>query len=130
MLSKPDASMVASFDPDDNGDVPFGSTLDGRRIDIIDLEFTPEATLTITEAQIVAMTGEDNTVRVLGNTGETVRITGASRTRLRVEDGQNYNIYELGDATVLIDEDITNVIILANESPGHLTMARIFFEVL
>jgi hypothetical protein len=104
-------TFVALSDPDDNGDVPFGSNLDGRRIDIIDLEFTPEAMLTITEAQIVAMTGEDNTVRVLGNTGETVRISGASRTGSRLEDGQNYNIYELGEATVLIDEDITNVTI-------------------
>jgi hypothetical protein len=78
---------------------------------VIDLGFTEEATLTITEAQIVAMTGEDNTVRVLGNSDETVRITGATRTGSRFEDGQNYDVYELGDATVLIDDDINNVTI-------------------
>ena len=87
------------------------SNIGGREIDVIDLEFTEEATLTITEAQIVAMTGEDNTVRVLGNSDETVRITGATRTGSRFEDGQNYDVYELGDATVLIDDDINNVTI-------------------
>ena len=91
------------------GNVSVTGNLGGREIDTIDLEFTEEATLTITEAQIVAMTGEDNTVKVLGNTDDGVRISGATRTGSRFEDGQNYDVYDLGDATVLIDDDINNV---------------------
>jgi hypothetical protein len=91
------------------GNVSVTGNLGGREIDTIDLEFTEEATLTITEAQIVAMTGEDNTVKVLGNNDDGVRISGATRTGSRFEDGQNYDVYDLGDATVLIDDDINNV---------------------
>ncbi len=103
-------TYVVLGDPDvSRSNVSLASNIGGREIDVIDLEFTEEATLTITEAQIVALTGEDNTVRVLGNSDETVRITGATRTGSRFEDGTNFNVYELGDATVLIDDDINNV---------------------
>ncbi len=105
-------TYVVLGDPDvSRSNVSLASNIGGREIDVIDLEFTEEATLTITEAQIVAMTGEDNTVRVLGNRDESVRITGATRTGSRTEDGQSYDVYELGDATVLIDDDINNVTI-------------------
>lgn len=105
-------TYVVLGDPDvSRSNVSLASNIGGREIDTIDLEFTEEATLTITEAQIVAMTGEDNTVRVLGNSDETVRITGATRTGARFEDGKNFDVYELGDATVLIDDDINNVTI-------------------
>jgi hypothetical protein len=105
-------TYVVLGDPNvSRSNVSLFSNIGEFEIDVIDLEFTEEATLTITEAQIVAMTGEDNTVRVLGNSDETVRITGATRTGSRFEDGQNYDVYELGDATVLIDDDINNVTI-------------------
>ena len=103
-------TYVVLGDPDvSRSNVSLTSNIGGREIDTIDLEFTEEATLTITEAQIVAMTGEDNTVRVLGNSDDSVRITGATRTGTRFEDGQNYDVYDLGDATVLIDDDINSV---------------------
>lgn len=105
-------TYVVVDDPNTSqSNVTLAGNLGGREIDAIDLEFTEEATLTITEAQIVAMTGEDNTVRVLGNTDDSVRITGATRTGTRFEDGQSYDVYDLGDATVLIDDDINNVTI-------------------
>jgi hypothetical protein len=105
-------TYVVLGDPDvSRTNVSLAGNIGGRHIDVIDLEFTEEATLTITEAQIVALTGEDNTVRVLGNSDETVRITGATRTGSRFEDGTNFDVYKLGDATVLIDDDINNVTI-------------------
>ena len=105
-------TYVVVDDPNTSqSNVTLAGNLGGREIDAIDLEFTEEATLTITEAQIVAMTGEDNTVKVLGNTDDGVRISGATRTGSRFEDGQNYDVYDLGDATVLIDDDINNVTI-------------------
>ncbi|MCR9158007.1 MAG: Ig-like domain-containing protein [Rhodobacteraceae bacterium] len=103
-------TYVVVDDPNTSqSNVTLAGNLGGRQIDAIDLEFTEEATLTITEAQIVAMTGEENTVRVLGNSDDAVRITGATRTGSRFEDGQNYDVYDLGDATVLVDDDINNV---------------------
>ena len=103
-------TYVVLGDPDvSRSNVSLAGNIGGREIDVIDLEFTEEATLTITEAQIVAITGEDNTVRVLGNSDDSVRITGATRTGTRFEDGQSYDVYDLGDATVLIDDDINNV---------------------
>ena len=103
-------TYVVLDDPNTSqSNVNLAGNIGGREIDTIDLEFTEEATLTITEAQIVAITGEDNTVKVLGNWDETVRIAGATRTGSRSEDGTNFNVYELGDATVLIDDDINTV---------------------
>ncbi|MCK0150785.1 Ig-like domain-containing protein [Marivita sp. S6314] len=89
--------------------VTLAGNIGGHEIKAIDLNFTEEATLTITEAQIVALAGETNEVRISGNSDDAVRITGATRTGSRVEDGDNYNVYDLGDATVLIDDEITNV---------------------
>lgn len=76
---------------------------------MIDLEFMEDATLTLTEAQIVAITGEENTVKVLGNSDDSVRITGATRTGSVTEDGTGYSAYELGQATILIEDEITSV---------------------
>lgn len=103
-------TYVVLDDPNTSqSNVILAGNIGGRKVDMIDLEFTEEATLTITEAQIVAITGEDNTVKVLGNSDETVRITGATRTGTRFEDGTNFDVYQMGDATVLIDDDISNV---------------------
>ncbi len=103
-------TYVVLDDPNTSqSNVILAGNIGGRKVDMIDLEFTEEATLTITEAQIVAITGEDNTVKVLGNSDETVRITGATRTGTRFEDGTNFDVYQMGDATVLIDDDINNV---------------------
>jgi hypothetical protein len=90
-------------------DITVAGNIGGREVDTIDLEFTDKANLTITEAQIVALTGEDNTVKVLGNNDDSVRISGATRTGTVNQDGQSYNAYELGDATILIDDEVTNV---------------------
>ncbi|MFP7674034.1 beta strand repeat-containing protein [Marivita sp. S0852] len=91
--------------------VTLAGNIGGHEIKAIDLNFTEEATLTITEAQIVALAGETNEVRITGNSDDAVRITGATRTGSRVEEGEGYNVYDLGDATVLIDDEITNVTI-------------------
>jgi len=103
-------TYVVVDDPNTSqSNVTLAGNIGGKKIDTIDLEFTEEAGLTITEAQIVAVTGEDNTVKVIGNNDDSVRITGATRTGTVNEDGQSYNAYELGDATVLIEDEITSV---------------------
>ncbi|WP_299793372.1 Ig-like domain-containing protein [uncultured Marivita sp.] len=91
--------------------VTLAGSIGNREIDTIDLDFIDGATLTITDAQIVAMTGEENTVKVLGNNDDALRIVGATRQGTRNEDGETYNVYDLGDSTVLVDDEITNVTI-------------------
>ena len=103
-------TYVVIDDPNTSqSNVTLAGNVGGRTIDTIDLEFTEEAGLTITEAQIVAITGEDNTVKVIGNNDDSVRITGATRTGSVTENGTGYNAYELGDATILIEDEINSV---------------------
>jgi hypothetical protein len=104
-------TYVVINDSKSQQDVSLAGNIGNREIDTIDLEFTDKADLVITEAQIVALTGEENTMKVLGNQDETVQINGATQGGTHSEDGQNYNVYDLGDATVLIDDDIDNVTI-------------------
>ncbi|KEO54500.1 Ig-like domain-containing protein [Thioclava pacifica] len=78
----------------------------------IDLSFAPEAELTITEAQIKALTGPDNTIAIEGNDNDHVTALGALDTGLTTTvDGHDMSIYTLGDTTLLIDDEITNVTI-------------------
>ena len=103
-------TYVVIDDPNSSqANVTLAGNVGGREIDAIDLEFTEEATLTITEAQIVAVTGQDNEVTIHGNSDDGVRITGASYSGRVTENGEGFNVYDLGDATVKIDDDITNV---------------------
>ena len=40
-----------------------------------------------------------------------VAITGATANGTVTQDGNTFNVFELGGSTVLIDDDITNVVI-------------------
>jgi large repetitive protein len=101
---------VVVDDPDTNqSNVTVANNLSQYEIKAIDLEFTDQATLTITEAQIVALANQTNDVKVFGNSDDAVQITGATRTGRVTEDGTSFNVYEMGDANILIDEDITQV---------------------
>lgn len=74
----------------------------------IDLAFAREAQLTITEAELVGLADGTNTLQVKGSSDDAVTITGANQTgSVTGADGQNYDVYSLGEATVLIDDDIT-----------------------
>lgn len=101
--------VVLSGPEIDQASTTVASNIGECEINVIDLEFMEDATLTLTEAQIVAITGEENTVKVLGNSDDSVRITGATRTGSVTEDGTGYSAYELGQATILIEDEITSV---------------------
>lgn len=78
----------------------------------IDLNFAPEAELTITEAQITALTGPDDTLVINGDSNDHVTVLGAQDTgQDTLVDGEVMSIYTIGDATLVIDDDITNVTI-------------------
>jgi hypothetical protein len=103
-------TYVVVDDPDTNqSNVTVANNLSQYEIKAIDLEFSDQATLTITEAQIVALANQTNDVKVFGNSDDAVQITGATRTGRVTEDGTSFNVYEIGDANILIDEDITQV---------------------
>jgi Bacterial Ig-like domain len=87
--------------------------LSGFDFSAIDLTFAPDARLSITEAQLNALTGPDHHLVIKGDAGDTVTMTGAVDTGVsQVIDGQTYTVYSLGShgATVLLDDDIQSVI--------------------
>lgn len=77
--------------------------LQGFDFGTIDLT-SADATLTITEAQVLALTGEDKQLTVAGGTDDVVNITGT----LGQSTVAGFRLYELGSsgATVLVDDEI------------------------
>jgi len=78
-------------------------------VELIDLRFAEDTNLTMTEHQIRALSGTTDTVAVTGGADDSVNIRGASLAGTTEVDGQGFSIYTLGDATILIDDDITKV---------------------
>ncbi|MFN3825008.1 MAG: Ig-like domain-containing protein [Pseudorhodobacter sp.] len=79
----------------------------------IDLSWAPDAHLTISADQLIAMTGADNRLVVKGDSDDRVTINGpATAGGSEVIDGQTYTVYTLGSngATLLLDDDIQTVI--------------------
>ncbi len=76
------------------------------QIDTIDLHFAEDSNLTITEAQIKALSENSDTVTIRGGSDDSVTITGATAEG---NDGNGFNVFSLGDATLLIEDDITQV---------------------
>ena len=87
------------------------STLSRFQVETIDLQFAEDSQLTITEDQILALSSTTDTLIVQGGVDDSVTITGAQAQGTQDVDGQTYNVYTLGDATLLVDDEITNVVI-------------------
>lgn len=78
-------------------------------VELIDLRFAEDTNLTMTEHQIRALSGTTDTVAVLGGSDDSVNVRGASLTGTTEVDGNGFNVYILGDSTILIDDEITKV---------------------
>lgn len=79
----------------------------------IDLSFA-EASLTITEEQIMALTGPEHALIIHGDGADHVTALGAVDTgQSTVINGQSHSIYTLGDdgAKLIIDDQITHLTI-------------------
>lgn len=79
------------------------------QIDTIDLHFAEDSSLTITEAQIKALSSHTDSLFIRGGVDDHVTITGAQAQGSQTVDGEGYNVFSLGDATLLIQDDITQV---------------------
>jgi hypothetical protein len=85
--------------------------LGAYQIDAIDLQFAEDSQLTITEAQLLGLSSNSNSLLIHGGTDDTVTARGAERVTgsagsVEVE-GQGYVVYTLGaDGRLIIDEDI------------------------
>lgn len=77
----------------------------------IDLTFAPQASLTITAAQLDALTGTEKSLTIKGDADDAVRLDDAVAAGSRVVDGHTYDVYTLGSGTVLVDEDIQTQIV-------------------
>lgn len=80
--------------------------LGNYQIESLELQFAEEAQVSITEAQLVALSEDTNTLTVHGGSDDQVNIAGASRTGTTQVDGQTYDVYSLGEGTVIIDDEI------------------------
>jgi hypothetical protein len=88
------------------------AALDGFNIEAIDLQFAEDSHLTLTVADLQALSAASNTLTVHGGIDDTVTILGATNTG-EIEDigGRTYKVYDFGPngGSVIIDEDINVV---------------------
>lgn len=85
--------------------------LAGFDIAAIDLSST-QGRMTITAAQLQAVTGPDQRMIIHGETDDRVSLQGATLTGRHTEpDGQTYAVYTLGGSTVFVDEDVNRTVI-------------------
>lgn len=78
----------------------------GSRIDAVDLSFAEDSSLTLTEAQILALSPDQRSLTVHGGSDDSLTLTGALRDGTEVVEGRNYAVYALGEARVIVDEDV------------------------
>jgi len=82
------------------------------QIEAIDLRFGDRSDLTLTRDLVEGLSDSTDTVVVLGGADDIVTILGAARAGTTMVDGSSHTIYTLGDtAQILVDDDITNVVI-------------------
>lgn len=84
------------------------SGLSQFNIDELNLVHADNVDLTLTEADINALSGNSDTLTVHGGADDTLTISGAVAGGSQTIDGETYDVYTLGDdgTTVLVDEDI------------------------
>ncbi|SIO01466.1 hypothetical protein SAMN05444002_2134 [Vannielia litorea] len=76
-------------------------------IQAVDLQFASEAEITITPEQLSALSGFTNELTIHGGFDDIVRAEGAVATgQSRTIEGQSYDVYTLGEGTLVIDHDI------------------------
>lgn len=102
------STYLAMDDETPNSTVEVSNPLLGDyQIEAVDLQFAEAATLTLTEAQITDLSSNTDELTVIGGSDDTVQVAGATQTGTTTKNGQDYDVYSVGDATLIIDSDIT-----------------------
>ena len=77
------------------------------QIGAVELQFAEEGNLTITEAQLLALSDDTNTLTIHGGKDDTVNMAGATRTGSVNVGDDIYHVYALGtEGTVILDDEI------------------------
>lgn len=76
-------------------------------IESVDLQFAQDSQLTLDEAQVKALSSNTDTLVINGGGDDNVTLTGAKAAGTQTIDSQTYDVFHLGDAVVLVDDDIT-----------------------
>ncbi|MBV7409001.1 MULTISPECIES: Ig-like domain-containing protein [Roseobacteraceae] len=102
-------TYVVLDDESANSTVDLGNAnLGNYQIEAVELQFAEEASLTITEAQLLDLSDGTNTLTIHGGSDDKVTIAGATRTGSTTVDGHTYDVYSLGtEGTIILDDDIT-----------------------
>ena len=85
-------------------------------IDNLDLQFSTDVQLTLSEADIKALSNNSDTLTIHGSDNDNDRITltggNATSAGTRVVDGELYNVYTIGNdgTTLVVDQDVQVVI--------------------
>ncbi|WP_282093390.1 Ig-like domain-containing protein [Epibacterium ulvae] len=106
------SSVVVLEDAVSGRDLLTNTGLDAFDIESLNLDESDNANLTITEADIRALSGDTDTLVVQGSNDDTVTVTGATLTEQRDINGETFNVYTVGtDGATLIVEENVNVVI-------------------
>jgi len=86
--------------------------LAGFDIQALNLEYSADSDLVLTEADIKALSGSTDTVTIHGGIDDQITVAGAQNTGTTQIDGQTYNVYTLGNdgVTLVIEQDVTVII--------------------
>lgn len=63
-------------------------------------------TLTLTAADVEAMTDADNELQITGDSNDTLNVSGATLEGTKTVDGITYDQYTFGSTTLLVDQDV------------------------
>nr|WP_263643041.1 Ig-like domain-containing protein [Cobetia amphilecti] len=78
-------------------------------IEVLDISESSEtgSTLTLDTDAVLNLTDDDDTLRIEGDSNDSVQANGAEMTGQEVINGATYDTYALGSATLYIDQDVT-----------------------
>ncbi|MFU1681438.1 hypothetical protein ACM258_01490 [Phaeobacter piscinae] len=115
-LGNTSSTLVIFDDNATNAGTLDHAQLGNFNIDNLDLKFSTDAQLTLSEADIKALSNNSNTLTIHGsdNDQDKITVTGgnASSTGTRIVDGELYNVYTIGNdgTTLIVDQDVQVVI--------------------
>ncbi|MDO6814530.1 Ig-like domain-containing protein [Cobetia amphilecti] len=79
-------------------------------IEVLDISASSDlaTTLTLDEVTVLNLTDDDNELYIDGDEGDSVEAAGATSSATTTDlNGTTYDTYQLGDATLYIDQDVT-----------------------